>query len=207
VAAPSFIDTTIDSMPSTPTASRSAHFLFSRSEPAVAIARFECALDTAAFAACGSPFDFTGLADGVHTFAVRAVATFGLADPTPATYTWVVDATAPTLTVIASIPVLGPPNGKMVNETIAGSVADAVSGVALAAVTFRVVDEYGEIEPSGGVTIAADGRFAFIVALEASRLGTDKDGRRYDVIVSASDNAGNRVSSSTTVVVAHDRGK
>jgi len=45
------------------------------------------------------------------------------------------------------------------------------------------------------------------VNLEASRLGADRDGRRYQVIVTAADKAGNRASASTIVTVPHDSGK
>src|SRR5262249_53052856 len=48
-------ETTIDSHPSDPTAGTAAHFAFSGSEPASAIARFECALDGAPFGPCSSP--------------------------------------------------------------------------------------------------------------------------------------------------------
>ena len=37
------------------------------------------------------------------------------------------------------------------------------------------------------------GKYSFSVSLEASRLGDDADGRRYEVIVSAMDKAGNAV--------------
>jgi len=86
-------DTFVDSSPAGPTTSTSAHFAFSGSSPVSAIAGFECALDTSSFTACSSPVDYSNLLDGSHTFAVRAVAKSGPADPTPATVTWIVDTT------------------------------------------------------------------------------------------------------------------
>ena len=43
------------------------------SSTATDVARFECSLDGGAFATCASPGEFTGLAAGSHTVAVRAV--------------------------------------------------------------------------------------------------------------------------------------
>ena len=200
-------DTAIDSAPGTLTTSTSARFAFGGSEPVSAISRFECSLDGSNFETCSSPVTYLGLADGVHSFLVRAVDIAGNADPTPASVTWTVDTTAPTITVSASAPVLWPPNGKLVPDTISGSIADSLSGVDPATITFRVVDSYGTVQPAGPVSLGTDGEFAFAVSLEAARMGQSGDGRRYEIIVTASDNAGNRSSASTTVIVPHDSRK
>jgi hypothetical protein len=86
-------ETQIDSGPAegSLTNSRSASFGFS-SEPG---ATFACSVDGGAFGACTSPRDVNGLADGQHTFAVRASDAVGNTDPSPATRTWRVDGTAP----------------------------------------------------------------------------------------------------------------
>jgi hypothetical protein len=70
----------------------SASFGFS----STAAGRFECALD-AAFAPCSntSPLVYTGLADGSHTFSVRAVAAI---TGTETKYTWTIDTVAPETT-------------------------------------------------------------------------------------------------------------
>jgi hypothetical protein len=72
-------------------ASPSATFTFTASKSG---ATFQCRLDGAAWAACTSPRALAGLADGVHTFHVRACKS-GACDATPATQTWTVDLVAP----------------------------------------------------------------------------------------------------------------
>jgi Bacterial Ig domain/Bacterial Ig-like domain len=52
-------------------------------------------LDGGSFASCTSPASYTGLADGSHTFRVRATDAAGNTDSSAAGFTWSVDATAP----------------------------------------------------------------------------------------------------------------
>jgi hypothetical protein len=47
------------------------------------------------------------------------------------------------------------------------------SGVQAASAAYQVIDEYGQIQPSGSFTPGADGSYAFTVALQASRRGGD----------------------------------
>jgi hypothetical protein len=70
--------------PANPSASGSATFAFADSE---AGAGFECALDGEAFATCTSAKTYGGLADGSHTFAVRALDAAGNRSAATA-YTW-----------------------------------------------------------------------------------------------------------------------
>jgi hypothetical protein len=80
-------ETTIDSGPSGTIKQNSATFAFSSSE---ASSTFECKLDSAAFGACSSPKKYTGLANGSHTFSVRATDAARNTDATPASRTWTV---------------------------------------------------------------------------------------------------------------------
>jgi len=85
-------DTTIDSGPSGTSSSASASFGFSASE---AGSTFQCRLDGSAWAACSSPKAYASLADGSHTFDVRATDAAGNTDGSPASRTWTVDTSAP----------------------------------------------------------------------------------------------------------------
>jgi hypothetical protein len=80
-------NTTIDSGPSGTIKQNSATFAFSSSE---ANSTFQCKLDSAAFSACSSPKKYTGLANGSHTFSVRATDAARNTDATPASRTWTV---------------------------------------------------------------------------------------------------------------------
>jgi hypothetical protein len=88
-------DTRIDSGPSGATSSTSATFNFSSNKPA---ATFECQLDAAAWQVCQSPMTLTGLAEGQHSFNIRAKDAAGT-DPVPETRTWKVDLTSPETTI------------------------------------------------------------------------------------------------------------
>ncbi len=89
-------DTTITSAPPADTNATGASFSFIASDAGPS---FECKLDAGAFGACGSPKTYASLAEGAHTFSVRAVDAAGNADPTPATHAWTVDTTAPDTTI------------------------------------------------------------------------------------------------------------
>jgi Right handed beta helix region/Bacterial TSP3 repeat len=81
-------DTVIGSGPNGTVASDSASFTFTSSE---ADATFECRLDGGGWAACSSPQDYSGLANGSHSFGVRATDAAGNTDPTPAAGAWTVE--------------------------------------------------------------------------------------------------------------------
>jgi hypothetical protein len=91
-------ETTIDSSPAAVDRATASSFTFSASEDAT----FICSLDSAGFAPCSSPYTRT-VGSGQHAFQVVAVDLAGNADPSPASFTWVVD-TAPPTTSITSAP-------------------------------------------------------------------------------------------------------
>jgi hypothetical protein len=117
------------------------------------------------------------------------------------------DMIPPAVTMAVSPTTLWPPNGKLVSVQVSGTITDEAdgSGVNASSAAFVVLDEYGEIQPHGKLTLGTDGQYAFTVALKASRKGADQDGRHYTITVSATDQAGNLGEASTTVTVPHDQ--
>ena len=91
-------NTTVDSGPSGSVTDGSAAFTFSSNEPD---ATFECRIDDAPYAPCASPQEYANLGDGTHTFFVRATDADGNTDPTPASRSWAVDTTAPTVSGVS----------------------------------------------------------------------------------------------------------
>jgi hypothetical protein len=85
----------ITSAPPNVTASTSASFSFSDGDGTAA---FRCRLDGQAFSACTSPISYTGLAEGSHTFGVRARDPAGN-ESGETSYTWFIDLTNPVVTI------------------------------------------------------------------------------------------------------------
>ncbi|HKH20709.1 MAG TPA: Ig-like domain-containing protein, partial [Gammaproteobacteria bacterium] len=90
------VDTTITAGPSGSVNSPLASFSFTAT---ITGSTFACSLDGAAFSACTSPKAYSGLANGSHTFQVRATNPAGLTDSTPANRTWIIDTVTPDTTI------------------------------------------------------------------------------------------------------------
>jgi uncharacterized lipoprotein YddW (UPF0748 family) len=118
----------------------------------------------------------------------------------------VIDRAAPSTTVAANPQEIWPPNGGAVPVTISGEATDVGTGID--SIAFRVVDEYGEVEPlvatepGSGATSRPWSRQ---LLLQASRRGDDRDGRKYTIEVTVTDAACNSTVVTTTVIVAHDQ--
>ncbi len=89
-------NTTIDSGPSGTTNDQTPSFAFSATKPG---SSFACRIDSGPYAPCRSPYTASRLADGPHTFSVRATDASGNVDPTPASRRFKVDTTAPDLVI------------------------------------------------------------------------------------------------------------
>jgi large repetitive protein len=77
---------------------RVATFTFSSNEKR---SRFECSLDRSAFSVCTSPQRYERLAEGDHSFLVRARDHAGNPDATPAQRTWVADFSTPNTNIVS----------------------------------------------------------------------------------------------------------
>jgi hypothetical protein len=127
-------NTTIGDGPSGTVPVASASFTFTASEPD---STFGCSLDGAPFAPCTSPFTVSGLAQGGHSFTVRATDAAGHTDPSPASRMWTVDTVAPDIAITA-----GPGNGATTGPHVVfsftvsdGTVACSLDGGGFAACT------------------------------------------------------------------------
>ena len=174
-------------------------------DSASAIADTSCFIDGTE---CGaSPFVVT--AEGIHTIQFWSTDTAGVVEAAQ-TVEVRVDATAPLVSASANPPTLWPPNNEFIPVTVSGVITDSLSGplTGPGVATYSVADEYGQIEPTGPVTINPDGSYAVEILLRASRRGNDSDGRLYTIFIAATDLAGNLpgVDTSTSVNV-HDQGQ
>ena len=98
----------MDSGPSGPTNAGSPTFGFSANEPG---SWFECRIDGGGWGECSAPHTAGPLADGGHSFDVRATDPAVQSDPTPASRSFTVDTTAPDTRID------GGPSGSTTNAT------------------------------------------------------------------------------------------
>lgn len=140
----------------------------------------------------------TGLASSTpYKVWVNATDPAGSNQTTTAWYIFTTQAINQTVITITATPtILWPPNHKMRNVLINGSIIGAPEN---ASVIFTVEDEYHFVEP----TISSFGQ---IIQLHAWRFGNDLDGRTYTITVTVTDGLGHTATASTIVLVPHDQG-
>jgi hypothetical protein len=85
------------------TTSNSMKFSFSGTDKeGKTINQFECSVDGKPFVTCVST-NTVNVIDGTHTFSVRSEDNAGNKDSTPAYFTWTVDTTAPTTSIVSAV--------------------------------------------------------------------------------------------------------
>ncbi len=89
----------IDSGPVSYSASTSASFAFSTNEAGTT---FECQMDSKGWGACTSPKSYTGLAQGAHTFSVRAIDSYGNRSSVAGTRSFTVDTVTPNTSITSA---------------------------------------------------------------------------------------------------------
>ena len=144
----------------------------------------------------GSSASHLIVGDGTHTVTWYAIDNAGNVETPPQVMSINIDKTPPSIPSLSADPaILWPPNHKMMNVVIGGSVADGGSGIASTIIT--ITDEYGIYNMS-----VPD--FGNAIPLESWRAGTDMDGRLYTITAVTTDKAGNQSTGMTTVLVPHD---
>jgi hypothetical protein len=131
--------TTMTSGPNTQTNDPTPTFSFS-SQPGTS---FECSLDSGSYAPCGSPNTTPYVADGSHTFSVRAKDSAGNVDPTPASRTFNVKTAAISV------------SGTTLKVTAATGAKDNLAITSPSASTLRVTDLAGGAYTGSGVHVGA----------------------------------------------------
>jgi len=168
------LDTTIVVTPSAITKETNATFTFTASGVG---ASFQCKLDVSDFSECYTPQVYQNLAEGSHSFQVKAIDVSGTADPTPAAYTWTVDTTPPTISIT---PVATPTS--TTTQTIAGTIE--------AGATVTVTCPTAATGPSVYPTSTS-----WNVAISSLKPGDNI------ITATATDAAGNTAHASTTIVM------
>jgi hypothetical protein len=206
-------DTTITAQPSTPTNNSSATFAFTGTDNLTPTSNltFECSLDGADFTVCTSSKTYTDLMDGSHTFRVRAKDAAGNVDPTPASFTWVVDRTPPTINCSTTPSQLGPPNHQLVPVSVTVTASDpggsGVAGYRLLSVTSNEPDNgLGDGDTPNDIQGWTVGVASTSGQLRAERAGGGS-GRVYTFRYEARDNAGNTATATCTVTVPRDQSR
>jgi hypothetical protein len=118
--------------PPSPTNSTSASFSFTDAEAGVS---FLCRVDAAAFTTCSTPKSYSVIANGAHTFQVKARDAVGN-ESTAASRTWTVDTAPPSAPVLVDYPEDG------TSDTIAMFTFTGEAGA-----TFQCSKEHGPYEP------------------------------------------------------------
>jgi len=185
-------DTTITRKPSSPSASGTATFEFTGNDGiGTGATSFQYRLDGGDFITTTGALTLTGLAEGSHTLEVRAVDGVNLVDPTPATYTWIVDSVAPDAPSAPDL-VSASDSGKLDTDNVTSVTTPTFAGTAEDGATVRLYDG----ERLLGSAVAVSGAWTIM----AATLG---DGE-HTITATATDAAGNTSVASAGLTVTID---
>ncbi|MEX2255948.1 MAG: Ig-like domain-containing protein, partial [Acidimicrobiia bacterium] len=178
-------NTTITANPADPSNTSAPSFSFTSTEGG---STFEVRLDGGSWSASTTPKTYSGLAEGSHTFDVRATDEAGNQDASAATYTWSVDTTNPTGSVTA------PAASARVRATVAITSDSAdTGGSGVGSVTLQ-----RSAAGAGSWTAIGSDSFApYSVDLDTTAL---TDGSDYDLRAITTDLAGNPYTSAVVTV-------
>jgi hypothetical protein len=155
--------TGIDSKPPALTNSAAPSFGFSGADAGGSgVASFQCRIDSSQesdWTACGSPKSYASLADGSHTFEVRAIDKAGNTDQSPADFTWTVDTSPPAVSIDSG------PSG-LTNDSTPTFTFSSESGASFECSIDTGTPNFGSCSGAGSDTPAsalADGQHTFRV--------------------------------------------
>ena len=184
-------ETSIDSGPTGTVNDGSATFVFSTTEPDSA---FECAIDGASFSSCTSPQNYASLADGTHTFQVRAIDAAGNTDATPASRTWTVDTIAPAVDSVS--PAEGA-TGVAVVDDVEATFSEAIDASTISGSTFTLTEQ--------GTTPAVAAEVGYEAASKKATLDPETDLQAGATYVAAVEGGTNGVKDSVGNPLVADR--
>jgi len=137
---------------------------------------YTCTLDSGTPTACTESYSVTGLAEGAHTVTIIATDPAGNIDPTPATHSWTIDVTNPTIQPIQNVTIDPEEPG--------------------GAIVFFPVVVSDNLTPLGSlVTACDDGGGNLVFSGQLAPIGTTV------VTCTVTDQAGNQSSTSFTITV------
>lgn len=140
-------DTLITDKPASFSNSTSATFMLSSSEGG---SSFSCQIDGGGFSPCSSSRSYADLKEGKHTFDVISTDYAGNSDPTPASYSWIIDITPPT--IVASAPADGTKD-LIENPTISVTFNEPIDPLTVNSSTFFVKNK-SDYEIRGSYSIS-----------------------------------------------------
>jgi hypothetical protein len=168
----------ITSKPDLATSDINAAFAFIAKDSESGVASLECQIDAGAYTTCTNPKNYLALAEGPHTFAVRALDRAGNMSP-PANYSWKIDITRPTIQITST-----PSNPSKDSQATFGFLAKDPNGGLLARTECRIDAEpnYTNCSSPKLYTGLQDGPHTFFVRA-VDQVGLMSDAASYSWVI------------------------